>query len=252
MRGNRVLEKLKAGEISHVVGGHSHTANSIDFMGQFGFDGFWIEGEHGDITFDRIGDVSRACDLWNMASVMRVHVNESGLIGRTLDCGVSGLVVPHVSTADEAKRVVRASRFAPTGMRGMYSNRRGYGTDTPEFISKINDEILVVILIEEIKAVNNLDEILAVDGIDVFFVAPGDLAQTMGYPGQMYRPEVKSVVSNTLERIVASGRNAGSLVGEETFEAHAEIGVKFFFTVYDHWLRAGAKNYWDRVAEMTK
>ena len=73
MRGNRVLEKIRAGQVAHVVGGHSHTAQSVDFMGQFGFDGFWLEGEHGDITFDRIGDVSRACDLWNMASVMRVR-----------------------------------------------------------------------------------------------------------------------------------------------------------------------------------
>ena len=116
----------------------------------------------------------------------------------------------------------------------------------------MNDEILVIVLIEEIEAVENLDEILAVDHIDVFFVAPGDLAQTMGYPGEMYRPEVKKVVSDTLARIVAAGRNAGSLVGEETFEAHAEIGVRFFFTVYDHWLRTGAKAYWDRVAALRK
>ena len=252
MRGNRVLEKLRAGEVAHVVGGHSHTANSIDFMGQFGFDGYWIEGEHGDITFDRIGDVSRACDLWNMASVMRVHANETGLIGRTLDCGVSGLVVPHVSSAEAAERVVRASRFAPAGMRGMYFNRRGYGTDNREFIAKVNDEILVIVLIEEMEAVEKLDEILAVDHIDVFFVAPGDLAQTMGYPGQMYLPEVKKVVADTLARIVASGRNAGSLVGDETFEAHAEIGVKFFFSVYDNWLRTGAKAYLDRVTAMGK
>jgi len=82
-----------------------------------------------------------------------------------------------------------------------------------------------------------------VDHIDVFFVAPGDLAQTMGYPGQMYHPEVKKVVCDTLARIVASGRTAGSIVGEETFETHMDIGVKFFFTVYDHWLKTGAKAY---------
>tara|TARA_B100001750_G_scaffold225234_1_gene216912 strand:+ start:51 stop:455 length:405 start_codon:yes stop_codon:yes gene_type:complete len=134
----------------------------------------------------------------------------------------------------------------------MYCNRRGYGTDNSEFIQKVNDEILVVVLIEEIDAVENLDEILAVDHIDIFFVAPGDLAQTMGYPGQMYLPEVKKVVSDTLDRIISSGRNAGSLAGDETFEAHAEIGVKFFFHVYDHWLRAGAKAHWARVSAAEK
>ena len=129
----------------------------------------------------------------------------------------------------------------------MYSNRRGYGTDNQTFIENVNNEILTVILIEEVKAVENLDEILSVDHIDVFFVAPGDLAQTMGYPGQMYHPEAKKLVCETLERIVASGRTAGSIVGEETFETHMEIGVKFFFTVYDHWLRAGANAYLEKA-----
>jgi 4-hydroxy-2-oxoheptanedioate aldolase len=249
MRVNRVKEKLKAGQVAHVVGGHSYTANTIDSMGPLGFDGFWIEGEHGSATFDQIGDVSRACDLWGITSVMRVHANEPGLIGRTLDCGVNGLVVPHVSTKAEAEAVVRASRFAPAGMRGIFSGRRSYGVD--DYITKANDEIFVMVLIEEIEAVRNLDEILSVDHIDVFFVAPGDLGQTMGYPGQMYHPEVQKVVTEALQRIIASGRNAGSLAADQTMKSHLDLGVRFFLTVYDPWIRAGAKAYFDRVRAAT-
>jgi 4-hydroxy-2-oxoheptanedioate aldolase len=250
MRGNRVKEKLKAGQAVHVVAGHSYTSDTIDFMGPLGFDGFWIEGEHGSISFDRVGDVSRACDLWNMTSIMRIHANEPGLIGRTLDLGVSGLVVPHVSTREAAEQVARASRFAPEGMRGIYGGRRSYGVD--DFFKKANDGLLVVVLIEEIEAVRNLDAILSVDHIDVFFVAPGDLAQTMGYVGQMYHPEVQKVVSETLRRIVAAGRTAGALAYDTTQEEHLDIGVRFFLASYDHWIRTGAYAYLDKVRKMEK
>ncbi|MBM3265792.1 MAG: hypothetical protein FJY97_20555 [candidate division Zixibacteria bacterium] len=248
MRGNSVLEKIRAGKVAHIVGGHSYTADTIDFMGPLGFDGFWIEGEHGSISFDRVGDVARACDLWNMASVMRIHANEPGLIGRTLDLGVSGLVVPHVSTGEEARKVAEASRFAPVGLRGIYAGRRSYG-DT-HFFEKANDEILVIVLIEELEAVRNLDYMLAVEGIDVFFVAPGDLAQTMGYVGQMYHPEVQHVVTEAIKRIVAAGRTAGSLANEKTLEAHIGLGAKVFLTVYDPWIKTGAKAYLDMAREI--
>ena len=116
MHGNRTRDKLLAGKHVHVLGGHNHTAATIDFIGPLGFDGFWIEGEHAGVTFDKIGDVSRACDLWGISSVMRVHDNNAGLIGRSLDCGVNGIVVPHVSNKEAAENVVKATRFAPIGM----------------------------------------------------------------------------------------------------------------------------------------
>ncbi len=245
MHGNRTRDKLLAGKHVHVLGGHNHTAATIDFIGPLGFDGFWIEGEHAGVTFDKIGDVSRACDLWGISSVMRVHDNNAGLIGRSLDCGVNGIVVPHVSNKEAAENVVKATRFAPIGMRGMYSGRRGYGVEN--YIQKANDEILTVVLIEEMEAVNNLDEILTVDGIDVFFVAPGDLAQTMGHVGDWSRPEVQDVVSGTLKRIVDAGRIAGTLNNPDTLQEHLDIGVLFLHMYYDAWIREGAAKYFEEV-----
>jgi 4-hydroxy-2-oxoheptanedioate aldolase len=247
MHGNRTREKLLAGQPVHVLGGHNHSAATIDFIGPLGFDGFWIEGEHAAVTFDKIGDVSRACDLWGITSVMRVHDNNPGLIGRTLDCGVNGIVIPHVSTKEAAEQVVRATRFAPLGMRGMYSGRRGYGVEN--YIQKANDEVLVVVLIEEIEAVENLDEILTVDGIDVFFVAPGDLAQTMGYVGDWDRSEVQD---GALKKIVAAGRHAGCLVNENNLQEQVDTGVLFFHMYYDAWIRQGAQAYLDNVGKLLK
>lgn len=248
MRGNRVKQKLQAGEVATVLSGHSISSNTIDFCGQLGFDGFWIEGEHGPATWEQIGDLSRACDLWNMASVMRIHTHESGTITRTLDLGVNGLVIPHVNNKAEAEQLVRAARFGPVGQRGMFAGRRSYGD--ANFFAQANDEILLVVLIEEIRAVEQLAEILTVDHIDVFFVAPSDLAQTMGYVGQPYHPAVQQVVEGALRQIVAAGRTAGSLSADATLARDIALGARFFLASYDPWIKAGAQAYQEKLAAL--
>ena len=180
IRENRAKRRLQRGETVTAVSGFN-TADMIDSMGPLGFDAFWIEGEHGPVDFAEIPDVTRACDLWGRSSIVRVNLNLPGVIYRTLDVGAQGIVVPHVNTAEEARAVVDAAKFHPLGNRGNFTSRQGYGV--ADYASKANDETLVIVLIEDVVAIDNLDEIIAVDHIDVFFVAPGDLAQTMGYLG---------------------------------------------------------------------
>ena len=94
--------------------------------------------------------------------------NDQGLIYRTLDCGAMGIAVPHVNTKKEAQNVVDGTKFAPIGHRGMFTSRQGYGVDN--YFEVANSQTMVVVLIEDIVAIDNLDEILTVDHIDVFFV----------------------------------------------------------------------------------
>ncbi|HIM56899.1 MAG TPA: 4-hydroxy-2-oxo-heptane-1,7-dioate aldolase, partial [Candidatus Latescibacteria bacterium] len=112
-----------------------------------------------------------------------------------------------------------------------------------------DSEILTVVLIEEIRAVENLDAILEVDDIDVFFVAPGDLAQTMGIVGDFSHPELQRVVDKSLNRIVAAGRTAGALGVDANLERYLDMGVRFFLTVYDPWIKQGAEALLSRIAE---
>lgn len=241
MRGNRVKEKLTSGGTTIAVGGHSNTSDTIDFLGPLGFDGIWLEGEHGSVTWDNLGDLSRACDLWGLSSITRVQTNEPGLITRTLDLGVNGIVVPHVSTKAEAIQVVEAAFFAPVGRRGIFSSRRSYGES--EFFQHANQDTLVIVLIEELKAIENLASILSVDYIDVFFVAPGDLAQTMGMLGQHTDPKVETVVEDAIRQIVAAGRTAGALGSEDNLQPYYDLGVRFFLTNYNAWIQTGAQDY---------
>ena len=246
LRPNRVLHKLRAGEAAFVAAGPSH-ADDIDAFGPAGFDGVWLEGEHGGVDAADLGNLTRACDIWGMTSVVRVNRNDQGLIYRTLDRGAQAIVVPHVDTADQARNVVEGGKFPPLGKRGLYVSRQGYGV--ADYLDRANDETLLIALIEDIKAWENLDEILKVDGIGVFFVAPADFASSMGHLGNHEHPDVQAKLDDALGRIIASGHTAGTLVTSENVAHYAELGVRFFFTPTALWLYAGAAAFMRQANE---
>jgi 2-keto-3-deoxy-L-rhamnonate aldolase RhmA len=247
MRKNRVKRALAAGRVATVFGGLSD-ADDIEAYAPDGFDGVWLEGEHGPVDARDIGNLTRACDLVEMTSIVRVNRNDQNLIYRTLDRGAQGIVVPHVNTKAEAENVVAGGKFAPLGGRGSFTSRQGFRVD--DYIGKANDDTLLVILIEDIIAVENLDSILEVDHIDAFFVAPGDLAQTMGLPGKAYDPKVQDLVDETVQRIVAAGRVAGALVSNADAAAKVDAGAKFLFVPVGSWLATGGAAFLKQVASV--
>ena len=245
IRPNKIKQKLANGEPAYIVAGLTN-ADDIDAFGPNGFDGVWLEGEHGSADATNLGDLTRACDLWGMTSVVRVNRNDQALIYRTLDCGAMGIVVPHVNTKAEAQNIVDGGKFAPIGHRGMFTSRQGYGVDN--YFEVANDQTLLVVLIEDIAAVNNLDEILTVDHIDVFFVAPSDLATSMGHIGNHHHPDVQNTINNTLARIQDVGRVAGTLALDDSIEKYVKAGVQFLLVGVGGWISAGAATYKQKVA----
>ena len=216
------------------------SADAIDQYGPGSHDGIWLEAEHGGVGFDEITNLTRACDVWGKTSITRVHQNQAGVIYRTLDRGSQGICVPHVNTAAEAKNVIKAGKFPPIGERGMFPSRQSYGV--PDYFLKANDETLFIILIEDIVAINNLEEILAVDHIDVFFVAPSDLAASMGYIGKSSDQTVLDTINDSLAKIVRSGKTAGTLVTDKNISHYREIGVRLFAAPVHNWISDGIDN----------
>jgi 4-hydroxy-2-oxoheptanedioate aldolase len=158
--------------------------------------------------------------------------------------------VPHVNTRAEAQAVVEGAKFAPLGKRGMFTSRQGFGVG--DYLKTANDQSLLIVLIEDIVAVHNLDAILTVDHIDVFFVAPNDLATSMGHIGNMTHPEVQKTVDGAIAKIVQSGRIAGTLVSAGNVESYTRKGVRCIMTSFFPWIQAGAKDLIDRAAAGTK
>mgnify|MGYP000568123825 CR=1 FL=1 len=120
--------------------------------------------------------------------------------------------------------MVDACEFAPIGHRGIRGSRQGIGVS--DYVLHANDETLLVVLIEDIVAINNLSEILKVDHIDVFFVAPGDLAQSMILTGQTPHPDVKAAVDRGIKTIVNAGKVASMLVNDSTVDDYQGKGVR--------------------------
>src|SRR5499426_1491698 len=245
IRSNRVKQKLAAGEVATILAG-TNEPDLIDQLGPLGADGIWLEGEHGAVDYADLGNLTRACDLWGMTSVVRVMDNDYATIYRTLDRGAQGIVVPHVNTRAEAEAVIEAAKFAPVGKRGMFTSRQGFGVS--DYLKTANDQSLVIVLIEDIVAIPRLPEIVKVDHIDVFFVAPNDLATSMGHIGDMGHPDVQKTVDGALIKIVQSRRVAGTLVNSANVERYTKLGVRVVMTSFFPWVQAGAKDLIDRAA----
>ncbi|MCS7051239.1 MAG: aldolase/citrate lyase family protein, partial [Thermomicrobium sp.] len=145
-----------------------------------------------------------AAEVAGATPIVRVPFGHRQVILRYLDVGAAGVMVPQVNTPEEAVAVVEACRYHPEGRRGVASVRAAnFGLTGPlsEYVQEANVETLVVVQIESMAAVERLEEYLAVPGIDVLFVGPNDLAQSMGYPGQPQHPAVQAVIDEIVRRV---------------------------------------------------
>jgi 4-hydroxy-2-oxoheptanedioate aldolase len=127
-----------------------------------------------------------------------------------LDRGVQGIIVPHVNTREQAESVAQAARYYPEGHRGVGGGRAhdyGVGVGRDESTSWINSQVLVIPMVEETQAVDNLEAILSVPGVDVLHVAAGDLGQSMGNPGSA---AVRGLMSQVIPQIKAGGKHVGA------------------------------------------
>ena len=245
IRSNHLKEKLANGEVTVTISGVL-SSEMVDFLGPLGFDGIWLECEHGGVTWEQLGDMTRACDLWGVTPITRVNANEPWLITRTLDRGSMGIVTPHVNDRAAAEKAAQSAKYAPLGYRGMFGGRQSYGV--ADYFQAANDQSMVIVLLEEVEALQNLDEILRVDDIDVFFVAPSDLAQTMGRLGNPGHPEVQAAIDAAIAKIVDSGRTAGTLVNDANATEYIGKGVKFLMTSFNAWIVRGSAEFLGKVS----
>jgi 4-hydroxy-2-oxoheptanedioate aldolase len=229
MVNTRVKDKLAAGRPATVIAPFASSAGLVELLGHMGFDGVFLDGEHGPAGWESVEHMARAADLTGYSSVVRVQSNDAATITRALDRGSSGIQVPHINTRAEAEAAVQHAKFSPLGHRGWSGWRGALGVASGDYARVANEQTLVAIMLEEVEALDNLDDILKVDHIDVFFVAPGDLAQSMGVPGEMTHPRVTSAIEDALKRIRAAGRVSGTLTTPALLDRHLELGVQFLY-----------------------
>jgi 4-hydroxy-2-oxoheptanedioate aldolase len=226
---NSLKDKLSAGRPTTIVAPYATSAGLVELLGHFGFDGVFLDCEHGPAGWEEVEHQIRAAEVAGYSSVVRVQANDAATITRALDRGAGGIQVPHVNTAAEAAQVVEHAKYAPLGHRGWSGWRGAFGVAAADYANQANDSTLVAVMLEETEALHNLDEILHVDNVDVFFVAPGDLAQSMGLPGQANHPSVQTAIDDALRQIKSAGRVSGTLTTPRTLDHYLDLGVLFLY-----------------------
>ncbi|MGD0713985.1 MAG: aldolase/citrate lyase family protein [Gaiellaceae bacterium] len=182
----------------------------VELLAYAGFQAVIFDFEHGGLDFDHLPVLAAVANRVGMHAIARVQGNEPSLIGRALDAGVDGILVPHVRNEDDAQRLVAAGRFPPEGSRGAnpYVRAARYSADQAYF-DHANDRVALLGMIEGVEGLDSLDRILATRGLDGIFVGPVDLSASLGVTGNTESEEVRRAVEGVLEAANAAERAAG-------------------------------------------
>lgn len=220
---NKLYEKLRKNEIA--LGTHISLADSVitEITGSVGYDYLWIDTEHAAIDLNILEKHLIAARAAGTSAIVRVPWNDPVRIKPVLEMGPDGIVIPMVSTKEQAEAAVRACLYPPAGIRGFGPRQaiRFGATSLEEYLAKAREQTLRLIQIEQIEAVRNLEEILSVEGISGVIIGPCDLASSMGKIGHTLDEEVQSTIDYICEKAHEKGVKVGVSLGYTSPEEEA-------------------------------
>ena len=197
-----------------------NNATSAEVLANAGFDWIAIDIEHTDIDITSLTSLLRGMYGRGASPIARVATNGLLDIRRALDAGASGVLVPFVNTADQARRAVAAAKYPPAGVRGFsFSRANDWGISFAEDANYANDRTAVIVMIESKEGVENVEEIVAVEGVDAIFIGPYDLSGSYGIPGQIQDPVVRGACRRVIETCRQAAKSVGLLIVRPTPEA---------------------------------
>jgi 4-hydroxy-2-oxoheptanedioate aldolase len=215
-----------------VIGTFSKTSDPafIEIIGYGGFDFVIIDLEHGPNSVQSAQNLIRAAQVVNLFPVVRVKEFDLSVIGEALDVGAGGVQVPQITDPESANGSVRRAKFAPEGSRGVcrFVRAAGYSAmDRFDYFRKANDT-LVVLQLEGKEAVARLEGIVGTKGIDVLFIGPYDLSQSLGVPGEVDHPLVEGKMRDIVSRCARGGVIVGTFVDTiESARKWSALGVRY-------------------------
>jgi 2-keto-3-deoxy-L-rhamnonate aldolase RhmA len=222
--------RLRAGETLYGSFAMIGAPIATELLARAGFDWVIVDLEHGGATEGDLLANLHAIGGTSTAALVRPQSGERLRIGRALDLGAHGIMVPRVDVPDQAREAISFMRYPPDGVRGLALSTRGAGMGELGHgeIQAINRQLLGIIQIESRSAVEHAEEIATIDGVDVLFVGPTDLSHSLGLPGRFDEPEYLAA----LERVVAAAEGAGKATGILLRDAaalprHADLGFRF-------------------------
>lgn len=202
---------------------------SVEILAGSGFDWLLLDTEHSPNELPQVHGQLQAVMEHRVQPIVRPPWNDHVIIKRLLDLGVQTLLIPVVQTAEEAKAAVAATRYPPRGVRGFAGGSRSsrFGR-IPDYHTRCEAEICVLVQVETQLGLDNLDAIAGVEGVDGVFIGPGDLSAAIGYLGRQGDPHVQGVIVDAIKRIRAHGKAPGILTPDEALaRKYIEAGTLF-------------------------
>ena len=244
---NNARRKLEAGGLALGFGvAHLRTSGTPMLAAASGHDWLFIDCEHSAFSIQEATQLCLAALPTGITPILRVCADALDEGTRALDNGALGIVVPHVDTAKQAKRIADAFHYPPMGHRSWGGSPAVYGYQPPspaEAQKALNAEILTVVMIESPEAVANADAIAAVKGVDVLLIGTSDLTAEMGVSGQIGHPKVVDAYAKVIGACRKHGKWAGmgGVYDQEHAARYIGMGAQFLLSGNDHnYLMAGA------------
>ena len=184
MRPNKIKQLWKAGKPVTLGWLSFNNPFGAEVMARQGFDALCIDLQHGITELATLLPMLQAVSQTDTSPVVRVAWNDAAVIMKALDLGAMSIIVPMVSTAQEAAQAVAACRYPPVGMRSS-GPIRGLQYAGADYLARANDEIVVIAMVETKEGLDNLDAICATPGLDAIYIGPSDLSFALGLPPKM-------------------------------------------------------------------
>jgi 2-keto-3-deoxy-L-rhamnonate aldolase RhmA len=179
--------------------------SGVDFMG--------IDIEHSTISLEQSQRIIAASQAAGAACLPRIASHNEEDIKRLLDSGADGIIVPMVSNPEEVEALAAWCKYPPLGRRSFgVARAQGYGLDFDDYVASWNDSSMLIIQIESVAGVENIDAMLAFDAVDGVMVGPFDLSGSLGVPGQLDHPKVKTAAQKVIDACARAGRACGTHV----------------------------------------
>jgi len=237
-------ERILGGEL--LVGTFCNLGSpvAVEVAGKSGLDWLVIDLEHGSGTEADLLIQIYAALAAGITACVRVEVNARLRLGRALDLGAAGIMVPRLDTADEVRTAVAHLRYPPDGIRGVALSTRGAGLASLAHrdVRAKNQTLPLLVQVESPSAVAEAPEIAAIDGVDVLFVGPTDLTHSLGVPGDFAHPTYLEALGLVVAGARSAGKEAGILIRRpEDLERHVDLGFRFIGVGSDSaWIADGA------------
>lgn len=214
---NRFKAALRAGQPQLGIWSSLCSPLAAEALAQSQFDWVLFDAEHSPVEMSGLLPLLQAAGNGSASAAVRPPWNDTVLIKRVLDIGAQTLLIPFVQNATEAAQAVAATRYPPTGVRGVAGATRAssYGRN-PDYLAKAAEQICTLVQVETAAALDEIDAIAAVDGVDGVFIGPSDLSASMGFLGKPNAPQMQQAIRDAASKIRAAGKAPGILATSAT------------------------------------